>query len=330
MTRPRYDFVAATFQFFIAVGRRPMGALWIGFWQMLLLCAVSAGALAVFWPVFELMAHAAEADIEAEMIAVFLQMMGWMMLLGLAGVLIYLMAQGAWLRLLTRDEIRPVIPFRLGADEFRLLGVNVLFIMFWMAVYIVSIILVAAIVATGGGAQDFGGTAIIALVGTLIVLAVVVFLIIICLRFAAAPALSVHQRRFRLFQAVSASKGVWGMMFLSYLTLIAVWIAGAVVVSMVQQIALLFGAAEFIGAMMAFDPAAGSDPAQILALLGETLTSPAGIAIIAVIVVTQFIFQITFEGLWHGVGAYVARRHGEAVAADAAPAPAPAEPETAQ
>lgn len=325
MNQPRYDFVAATFHFFTAVGRRPLGALWIAFWQLALIGAAVGAIIAAYWPVFELMAQAHSVDIEAELIAMVLSLMGWIILISLAFILITLMAQGAWLRLLTRNEVSPGIPFRIGGDELRLLGVNLVFSAFWVLAYILTVVLVAVIVGFGAGAGDVGGTALIALAGTLGIFVAVVVLIIVCLRFAAAPALSVHQRRFRLFEAVAASKGVAGMMFLSYLALVGVWIAGYVIVSTVQTIALLFGAAEVIGQMgaMQTDPES-ADPAALLAMLGETLASPAGVIILLVVIISQFIFQIAFEGLWHGVGAYVARRHGEAKGEAMAESSAPA------
>ncbi|KAA5804717.1 hypothetical protein F1654_01565 [Alkalicaulis satelles] len=326
MSQPRYDFAAGTFQFFIAVGRRPMGALWIAAWQLVLIGAATAAMIAVFWPLFELMSRAGEMDVEAEMAAVVMQVMGLIILITLAFLVFALMFQGAWLRLLTRDEIKPGIPFRLGGDEIRLLGVNLIFIAFWTLAYLLTIALVAVIVAVAGGADGFGGTAAVALAGTIAVIAALVAIIMICLRFAAAPALSVHQRRFRLFEAVSASKNVAGMMFLSYLTLIVVWIAGAVVISMIQQVAILFGAADLMAQLMRLDE--GGDPQVMLALLGETLTSTTGIVVLSVIILSQYLFQIAFEGLWHGVGAYVAKRHGDADAAIGAEAAAPA-PETA-
>ena len=325
MSQPRYDFVAATFHFFTAVGRRPLGALWIAFWQLVLIGAAVGAIIAVYWPVFELMAQAQSVDIEAELLAMVLSVTGWIILISLAFILITLMAQGAWLRLLTRNEVSPGIPFRLGGDELRLLGVNLVFSAFWVLAYILTVVLVAVIVGSGAGAGDAGGTALIALAGTLGIFVAVVVLIIVCLRFAAAPALSVHQRRFRLFEAVAASKGVAGMMFLSYLTLVGVWIAGYVVVSTVQTIALLFGAADIMGQMGALqtDPES-ADPAALLAMLGETLASPAGVIILVVVILSQFIFQIAFEGLWHGVGAYVAKRHGEAKGEAMAESSAPA------
>jgi hypothetical protein len=329
MTKPKYDFVAATFHFFQVFARRPMAALWIGFWEMVLVCVLMAGFLVAFWPLFML---AAETDLtdDALVIQTLLQSSGLFTLVTFGFLFLALAAQGAWLRLLTRDEIKPVFPFRLGMDELRLFGVNLVFIAFWIVLYLAFIIVFLVGAALIGGMEGAGGIAIGALAGTVVVLGGIVALIIICLRFAAAPALSIHDRGFRLFSAVSASKGIAGMMFLSYLTLIGVWIAGAIVVSMIQQVAILFAASELVAAFMAFETAAEPDPSEFLALLGELLTSPMGIVAISIIVLTQFIFQIAFVGLWHGVGAYVARRHGavetaapaDSVSPSAAPAPA--------
>ena len=335
MTKQPYDFLSATFHFFQVFGRHPMGALWIAFWQMLLICAITVGILAAFWPLLNLMAEAETAN-DAMVMSALLQSAGWFSFLTIAMVLVALAAQGAWLRLLTRGVISPVFPFRLWADELRLFGVNFVFIAFWTVGYLAFFIAFVAGAALLGGVDGFGGVAVGALLGTVFVLVAVVLLIMVCLRFAAAPALTVHDRRFRLFGAVRASSGVAGMMFLSYLTLIAVGIAGAVLVSMIQQVALLFAASDLVGVLMALDGTGNADPSEVLVLLGETLTSPMGMALIAIVIVTQFLFQIAFEGLWHGVGAYVARRHGESQApqtqaptpdaeapSEAAPAPAP-------
>jgi len=319
MTKPPYDFLAATFHFFQVFARRPMAALWIWVWQFGLICALMAGFFYAFWPLFMLAAETDMTD-EALIIETVLQSSGWFTLLTIGALLLSLAAQGAWMRLLTRDEIRPVIPFRLGLDELRLFGVNFIFIAAGMLAYLVGAIAFVGGAALLGLMDGAGGIAVGALIGTVAVLIIVVLGIIVCLRFAAAPALSVLQRRFRLFSAVSASKGVAGMMFLSYLTLVGVGIAGAIVLSIIQQVAVLFAASDLVAAFMALDTASEPDPAEIFAILGETLTSPMGIVMIAILVVSQFIFQIAFEGLWHGVGAYVARRHD---LADAAPAPAP-------
>lgn len=308
-----------------------MAALWIGLWEMVLVGALMAGFFVAFWPLLILAAETDMTD-EALVIQTMLESAGLFTLVTLGFLLLALAAQGAWLRLLTRDEIKPVFPFRLGMDELRLFGVNVVFTVFWFVLYIVCAIAFIIGAALIGGMEGAGGIAIGALIGTVAVLGGAVALIIICLRFAAAPALSVHDRGFRLFSAVSASKGIAGMMFLSYLTLIGVWIAGYIVVSMIQQVAILFAASELVASFMAFDSGAEPDPSEVLALLSELVTSPVGIVAIIILLLTQFVFQIAFVGLWHGVGAYVARRHGAVETAapagsaspSAAPAPAPA------
>lgn len=323
MTKPPYDFVAATFHFFQVVARRPMAAFWIWLWQMLLVCALVAGFLAAFWPMV-MMAVETDMTDEALILQTVLQSTGWFSLLTILAILLSLAAQGAWLRLLTRDEIRPVIPFHLGADELRLFGVNFVFLAFAMLAY-----LVCAIAFLGGagllGLMDgTGGIAVGALIGTVAVLILVVVGIVFCLRFAAAPALSVLSRRFRLFSAVPASKGIAGMMFLSYLVLIGVGIAGSMTLWVIQQVGVLFAASDLVATFTALGEVGNNaEPAEVFAILGEALTSPAGMAVIAFIVVTQFAFQIAFEGLWHGVGAYVARRHDAAQAVSASPAATP-------
>jgi len=309
MTKPKYDFLAATFHFFQVAARRPMAALWIGFWQMALICVLMAGFFIALWPLFSLAAETGMTD-DALILQTLLQSSGLFTLVTFGFLLLALAAQGAWLRLLTRDEIRPVFPFRLGLDELRLFGVNFVFIAFWAVGYPAFTIAFFGGAAMLGGMDGAGGIAIGALIGTLLVFVAIVALIILCLRFAAAPALTVHDRSFRLFRAVRASSGIAGMMFLSYLTLIGVGIAGVIVVSMIQQVAVLFAASDLVAAFMALETTGGPDPAEILAILGQTLTSPMGIVMVGVIVITQFIFQIAIEGLWHGVGAYVARRHG--------------------
>jgi hypothetical protein len=323
MTRQPYDFVAATFHFFVVVARRPVAALWIAVWQLVLIAAVVAGFLAAYWPLMVLLPDI-ETVHELEVLSALMQSSGLVTLMSLAAILVSLAAQGAWLRLLTRDEIRPVIPFRLGADELRLFAVNLVFTVFWFVASMglfVAYLAGAALIGTLGGV---GGIAAGALLGTFIVLFGAVALIIVCLRFAAAPALTVHDRQFRLFGAVNASGGVTGMMFLSYLALIAVWIAGATVVSLIVQIALLLAAPALLPAIMEMYGSINPDPDEVIAMMRDLLASPLVMVMLGVIVAVQLLFQIAFEGLWHGVGAYVARRDGAARAAAA-----PADPATA-
>lgn len=328
MTKPNYDFVAATFHFFQVFARRPMAALWIGFWQTVLVGLLTVGIFVAAWPIFILATETDMTD-EALILQTVMQASGLFTLVGLGFVFLSLAAQGAWLRLLTREEMKPVFPFRLGLDELRLFGVNAVFVAFWFVMYLVAITAYLGGAAALAGMDGAGGMAVGALIGTVLVLVAVVALIIVCLRFAAAPALAVQTRGFRLFSAVSASRGVAGMMFLSYLTLVGVWIAGYIVVSVIQQVVILFAASDLVAAFVALETASEPDPAEIVSLLRDLLTSPMGIAMVGIVVIAQFIFQIAFEGLWHGVGAYVARRHGAVEApatadsASALTAPAP-------
>ncbi len=106
MSRPRYDIINATFYFFKVFRRRPLGVIWIGFWQILVNFA--------FWGLLLF------SDFYLRFIGEFAAVC----ILYIGSSVLFLMMQGAWLRLLVRDEIAPIIPLRLGSDELKLLGIN--------------------------------------------------------------------------------------------------------------------------------------------------------------------------------------------------------------
>lgn len=75
----------------------------------------------------------------------------------------------------------------------------------------------------------------------LAVVACVVTVIIIMVRLCAAPALSVRQKGFRLFQSFAATKRIVGWLVLTYIVLIIIALAGSMVLTIVQQIAVMGG-----------------------------------------------------------------------------------------
>lgn len=235
---------------------------------------------------------------------------GW----GLASIgfiLASLVMQGAWMRLLTRDEVAPVIPLRFGGDEVRLLGVNAIFIAFnilaWSAILLLFGVFNAAVVA-GFSMGDSGvGEALLAgLLNVVLGLAVIVGAVILMIRFAAAPALSVRLQKFRLFESVAATRGVAGWMFVSYITLLALYFVGSTVVTTIQWVIVLLVAADMFPTLAALENT--EDPALVLQILGDLLLRPTTLVALGLIILVQLVFQIVFEGGWHGVGAYVARR----------------------
>jgi hypothetical protein len=336
MTKPAYDFGKATFFFFQAVGRRPMGAVWIAFWQLLLYVALAALLVVSLQPVADVVIQAIETGVEPEpedVLAAFGPGLAVLILSPLLWILVLLSVQGAWLRLMTRDEIASGIPLRVGGDELRLLVVNILLILGGIFLSI----LLSAITAAGGAAIASGANgepgALAALTGVAWALFLVVFCIWVAIKFASAPALAVRQRRIRFFGAFAASGGVAGWMFLSYLVLIGVAIVVGVIVGVFQQVAMLGGMASLIEPLSQLDNVDGDEAAEVLKLVGEAFAQPGVWIAFGVIMLFQYLFDVIVTSLWHGVGAYVAVRHdgGFDVEPDAVTAPEPApEPDAAQ
>lgn len=311
MDKPAFNFASAAFFFFKALARRPGAVFWIAFWQIVLYAIVYAPAIYLSWPfygeVFGALAEGREPE-PAALIEHALRLAAGMSIAVLGGILALLLAQGAWLRLMTRDEVAGGIPFRFGGDELRLLGVNLLFILanllFWAAVTLLAS-LPSILAAAGGGDTGvvLGGAAISAL----IVVAAVIVWIILAIKFTAAPAMSVQQRRFRFFGSFAATGGITGWLFLVYLVAVVVWIAGYLLISFIQQIVGLLVAADLIGALSTLDPE--SDPEVVFSILAELFTQPSVLIALGLLLLVQLIFQILFEAFWHGPGAYAAVRH---------------------
>jgi len=323
LARSTYDFARGTFHFFVVFGRRPVSVLWLALWQMLAYVALAALVLTAFWPLFDVIASAEQAGREAtdaEILAVLGSI--WLAVSAslVGAVMISLMVQGAWLRLLTHGRTAPVIPFRLGLDELRLFGVNALFVVFVLVGHLVSALVIGlAIGVSILGVESEAAAA--ALGGGLTVILMIVFFLIavfLMLRFAAAPAMSVNESRFRLFGSFAATRDIWGWMLLSYLVLYVLILVAASLVSSIQIGAVLIGAADIIPAIETM----GDEP-NLEALL-EILRSPFVLIALGITIGLQILLQIVIEGSWHGVGAYAALRHtgdagdGESVTAPAA------------
>lgn len=317
MSRPAYNFVDATFHSFQVLGRRPLSVAWIALWQLIAYAGCTALILKGVWPLVSLLfgeAAVMREPSEAEVLAALMSGLGWIALGTVLILLFALMAQAAWLRLLTRNEVAPGIPFRFGGDEARLLLVNLGLL---LALMVGQGVTIGAFVAINAGlaAGDVGALGL-ALLNTVLVLVAVVLWITVMLGFAAAPAVTVRQRTIGLFAGFAASDGIRGKMVLSYLVLLALWIGGYIIVATLQQIVLLFGAADLMPALMALDEA-GDDAEAVLAVLGEVFSGQAIWIVIGVILVIDTLFQIACQAVWAGVGAYVAIRHDGGLAPDA-------------
>lgn len=328
MTQTGYDFGEATFGFFKLIARRPLGVLWIALWQIALYAALAAGAFMLLAPMLgSLMALAASGDEPetAAIMALVADMSARYSLLMLGFWLVALLAQGAWLRLLTRDQIAPVIPMRLGGDELRLLVVNLGFIGLAIitglaAAVIFALINVVIFAGLAGGAPGAGLALLGAALNVVWGLGAAVAVIIAAIRLAAAPAMSVASRRIRFASSITATRGLAGGMVLSYATLIAIYIGGAMVVGVFQQVVILLAAADLLPTLMALENT--EDPQVVLTVLLQALTRPTTLIALGVVIFIQIAAQIVFEGAWHGVGAYVARREAANASSGGEGAPA--------
>lgn len=332
MTARPYDFTEATFFFFKAIGRRPGGFIAIALSQLVAYTLLAGLILAAFLPLIRLGIQVETKGVEPS-VSEALAAVGGMGLAGLLamvlGIIVALGVQGAWLRLLTRNEVKPGIPLRFGADELRLLGVNLIFIAFWCIAWIfVSVFFAlaavggAGLVAAGDGSVWSGLGA--GLLGFVVFVALAFLAIWLCIKFAAAPAMTINEQRFRLFESFKATRGIVGWMFLSYLVLIVIFIFGGTLMSTMQWIV---GFAGLATAGEAIDQLAAADPdsaEQIFAILGDAMSEPGVIAAVVLLVLLQVAFQILADGLWHGIGAYAAVRHSGEDAAVAEDITAPA------
>jgi hypothetical protein len=316
MTRPDYDLVQSTFRVFIVLGERPGEVMRLAVWQILLYAVLVAAVIACYWPLLSLVITSAAQGVEPSDQAVLASLGAiWLgaSISVVGGILAALMVQGAWLRLLTHGETKPGIPMRLGGDEGRLFGVNLVFVVFnvigWGAVTAMLTLLSAG--AAIGADNDPTALLVMSPLIAIIVMAVALIAIFIMLRFAAAPAMAVNERRFVLFGSFAATRGVWGWMLLSYLGVIAMAIVAGAVLSILQILPISFAVGYLAGLGSSLD---AMGPAEVISALAS---NPFVIISFIFVLLIQIVFRIFLDGAWHGVGAYVAMRHGGAAPADA-------------
>lgn len=330
-----YEFTDAVFYFFKVLSRRPGKTLWVGFWNAVLYLVFAGffvwALLPFYLGIFDLALTGEEPD--TGQILSMMSSMAWIGLLTTIGsIVVALMAQGAWLRLLARDEVAGGIPLRFGSDEFRLLGVNILLIVIIFGTYLAGAILVGVAIAIGAAADGGAATILAALLGVAAFLAAIGVLIFLSIRLSAAAALTVLDRKIRISGAWPVTKGIFWWVFLTYLVLaLIIAFASSTISSFVQLMFLPMLVPMFteLGQM-----SGNADPDMVFELFVSTFTSPGVIALFVVAVIISVVGQIFYEGMWHSVGAYLARRHRDlegtpsepAVPAAPTPPPAPVAP----
>ena len=313
MSTRSYDFGKAVFHFFHIAGKKPVAVLWIALWQALLMGGLAYLAWITFGDMYIWLIQTAASGVEpdeAEIISRMSSVMGLMPLISIGGMLIALMAEAAWLRLLTRQEIAPVFPFRLGSDELHLFVTNLGLIAIGIGMYLIFLFLMIfvgvgmlATLSGGGGAEAGMVTGLFVVIGFFVAISISIF---VSVRVSAAPAMSILEKRIA-FPAWGATKGVFWPVFGSYIvTGILIFFLSAIVGLILNF--TVFGAfwpmiSEFVEMAQAGQE---PDPEQVFATLGETLSSSGTIATLVAAGLLAVILRSFVDAIWHGVGAYTA------------------------
>ncbi|MEE2527155.1 hypothetical protein V0U79_12325 [Hyphobacterium sp. HN65] len=308
-----FDFGKATFHFFNVFGRKPAAVIWIALWQAMLnaglmyLAFVTIGDFYI-WILGE--AFSGTGPDEAEMFNRMGSIMSVGPLISIGGMLIALMAQGAWLRLLVRDEMAPLIPFRLAGDELHLFATNVgllgiaIGLYFLFALVLVFTGVAVGLAAAGGGSSNAGlAGGLTFAIAVLVMLGLALF---IGVRVSAAPAATVLERRIA-FPAWSVTKGkFWPVLGAYILVAVMLMVLGGAFM-MVVNFAFLGALMPvfqelFLAAQTGIEP----NPEALLGALEEAVTSTgAQISLVSAGLVMLF-FRSVYDAIWHSVGASVA------------------------
>lgn len=322
-----FDFAAVIGHFFKAFGRRPGGMLWVAGWNAVLFTAFTAAIIWLVAPgyfnILEVAASGGDPSVE-DVWGMLGPVLAIVPLSLLGGILVALLAQGAWLRLLVRDEVTAGIPYRLGGDELRLLAVNLAFILIGIAIYIVAlgvgIALALAVGVTEGGA---GAGLLAGLVGGLLVLLLIAFILFLAVRLSAAPALTVLDRRIRLFDAMGATRGIFWWLLLAYIVMAIIIFAAQMVFGTVIQFVFLGAFLPVLMEMSMLADSADVDPSVFLNAIRDQFSEPGALGLMAFGLFLAFFLQTLTEAAWHSIGAYTARRHRAPEAAPPAAAQTP-------
>lgn len=324
MAQPSYNFVDGTFFFFKAFGRRPVGALWISLWQILLYAVIAFAALALIAPSFLEIVEVAAQDREPapeDILPLVGSLFAGQAVAILGSLLAAVLIQAAWLRFLARDEIAAVIPLRFGLDELRLIGVNIILaVLLGFGYFALSFVFALFIglstttIFAVGGESSAGAAVLVGLLIFVLAIAAIGVGIYFMIRFAAAPALTVKTRKFRLFESFAATQGITLWMFLSYVVIGVLFMVILSFVAMIQFAVILAGASELIPTLEALENT--EDPRVVLQVLQDQVFQPGILIPLGIVILLQMLAQIFLDGSVHGVGAYAATRDQSALMED--------------
>ena len=319
-----FDIGDAVTFFFKRFGEKPAGGLWIMLWQMLANIAVAAAFFFFMGPVMLGLIGLAELEQTGRLDGEVSLSMLWEMvgpffttlpLLTLFGLVAAVAIHAAWLRFLARGEVAAFIPLRFGGDEFRLLGVAILFVallavggmaMSFVFALIAGVSMTTIMVADLSPASMFGA-GVLMLIAGLTYAAIVVFVLV---RLSPAFALSFYDRRFRFFEAWDASAGrFWPMLFSYVLVKFMIMVIASALVGFIVLASI--GALMPLGMELeALSQGAREPTAQeVFDVFMAGVAQPGVVIPFAVVVLLSGAMESVFMGMVHGVGAYAAITH---------------------
>lgn len=327
-----FDMGQAMVFFFSRFGDKPGAALWLMFWQILV---VFAGLAAFFLLVQDFLGEAfVHIDVhtgeplddtlfEAEMLEYMMGLLLWYPLIILGAIMVYAVIKAAWLRFLVRNEIASIIPYRLGGDELRLVGVAAMAVFvavfgtiaFTFALVFVSL-LIAFVTGSGSSAAEVLGV----LVSVVFALGGIALVLFVAIRLSNADALSIRDRKFRFFESWTATRGVFWPLLLSYLVVGLVGGFAASLVSTFVQIGVIGAILPTLEQLQDVN-IDGMTGEMLLDMLSNILLSPGILIPMIVGTILSIAIQILLEAALMGVAAYNVVRLGGGDLGEAEDAP---------
>ncbi len=184
-----------------------------------------------------------------------------------------------------------------GADEFRLIVVALIWGLIATGAYILVAALIGGSVAAIGAIGGFDNPAPMILAGVILGLLAFGFLFYWAVRLSPASAMTIRDRKIRFFSAAGATKGRFWPMFGAFLVLVII----AMIVSTVLQLLLIVAASA---GMMANSEQleAMDDPAEVMAMF----TSLGFLVPVLIGYGFYMAFNAVFHYMWAGVPARAA------------------------
>lgn len=296
MTHLDFSFNNALFHFRRTGG--PKGFLFkYGATYAVLYLLMSAVTLWLQWPIFGMMFNPEMMNEPAAMEAAMIGQMGRVLLgyllmipLGLA---FWMLFEGANQRRYMRAED---FRLRLGADEWRLLVVGLIWFGLFIALYLGMVLVIMLPVGVMAAIGNSDGAVLGGLLAFVLMIAYMVFSLWLAARFSPAAALTVRERSIQFSQAWRVTKGkAW--------TIVGSWIVLMLIMFVVFFVLYLIFAVVMVAALMPMMSGLENDPTAVF----SAMAAP-GIIIPGAILMVGFIFvQACWMHIFSGPAALAAR-----------------------